>query len=94
MIIRHVRGNPVIYDLRQFVEPREKILTDGTLTEFPEWESRREDRDLRLDRPPVQRVPQVRLPQRRVVRGPGMKTTQFVRTPSGWKMSSLAWEDV
>jgi hypothetical protein len=25
--------------------------------------------------------------------GAGHKTTQFVRTPAGWRMSSMAWDD-
>ena len=38
MIISNTGAEPVIYDLDGFVVPREKILTDGTLTEFSEWE--------------------------------------------------------
>ncbi|MGW2088113.1 hypothetical protein [Streptomyces sp. NPDC001880] len=26
--------------------------------------------------------------------GEGRKTTQFIRTPVGWRMSSMAWDDV
>jgi hypothetical protein len=26
--------------------------------------------------------------------GTGRTLTQFIQTPSGWRMSSLAWEDV
>lgn len=69
-IIANVGAEPVVYDLDAFIEPRQRMLTDGTLTEFSEHEvSARTEIDLRIDRPPVQRVPQVRLPQRRVVRG-------------------------
>ena len=38
MIIKNVGAEPVIYDLGSFIAPREKLLTDGTLTEFSEWE--------------------------------------------------------
>lgn len=34
----NARPEPVIYDLDSFIAPRERMLTDGTLTEFAEWE--------------------------------------------------------
>jgi hypothetical protein len=27
------------------------------------------------------------------IEGGGLISTQFIRTPSGWKMSSMAWDD-
>uniref|UniRef100_A0AAU6WN33 Uncharacterized protein n=1 Tax=Chryseobacterium endophyticum TaxID=1854762 RepID=A0AAU6WN33_9FLAO len=33
-----------VYDLKAFIDPRKKILTDGTLTEFSEWETGEETR--------------------------------------------------
>ncbi|MFJ1844864.1 DUF4440 domain-containing protein [Streptomyces sp. NPDC088146] len=38
VVIRTVGGEPVIYNLDACVEPREKVLADGTLTDFSEWE--------------------------------------------------------
>ncbi|PSK66002.1 putative ribosomal N-acetyltransferase YdaF [Micromonospora sp. MH33] len=90
MIISTVGETPVIYDLRQFVEPREKILTDGTLTEFREWETTEIYGSI------AQRFSEYRKSgylNGEWFEGRGVKTTQFVRTPSGWKLSSLAWDD-
>jgi ribosomal-protein-serine acetyltransferase len=92
-IISNAGATPVIYDLRGFIEPREKMLTDGTLTEFREWET--------AERTEVFGSIAHRFSEYRKsgylngewFEGRGMKTTQFVRTPSGWKMSSLAWDD-
>ncbi|MBT2450784.1 GNAT family N-acetyltransferase [Streptomyces sp. ISL-43] len=93
-IISNVGGEPVVYDLDSFVEPREKILTDGTLTEFSEWEV--------SERTEVFGTIAHRYSEYRKsgfldgdwFEGSGRKTTQFVRTPAGWRMNSMAWEDV
>jgi RimJ/RimL family protein N-acetyltransferase len=93
MIISNVGATPVIYGLRQFVEPREKILTDGTLTEFREWET---SETTEIYGSIAHRFSAYRKSgylNGEWFEGRGMKTTQFVRTPSGWKMSSLAWDD-
>ncbi|MFD9486072.1 DUF4440 domain-containing protein [Streptomyces sp. NPDC059991] len=94
MIISNVGDKLVIYDLDAFIEPREKILTDGTLTEFSEWEV--------AERTEIFGSIAHRFSEYRKsgslngewFEGSGHKTTQFVRTPAGWKMSSVAWDDV
>lgn len=94
MIIKNIGGDPVIYDLDGFIEPREKILTDGTLTEFREWEV--------AERTEVFGSIAHRFSEYRKsgyldgtwFEGSGHKTTQYVRTPDGWRMSAMAWDDV
>ncbi|MFI5765472.1 MULTISPECIES: DUF4440 domain-containing protein [unclassified Streptomyces] len=94
MIIKNIGGDPVIYDLDGFIEPRLKILTDGTLTEFREWEV--------AERTEVFGSIAHRFSQYRKsgyldgtwFEGTGHKTTQYVRTPDGWRMSAMAWDDV
>ncbi|UYM24914.1 DUF4440 domain-containing protein [Streptomyces albus] len=39
MIIMNLPEGPVVYDLDTFLAPRQAMLTDGTLTEFSEWET-------------------------------------------------------
>ncbi|MFE3185285.1 GNAT family N-acetyltransferase [Streptomyces violascens] len=93
MIISNVGGEPVICDLDSFVAPREKILTDGTLTEFSEWEvSERTEIFGRI----AHRFSEYRKSgylNGEWFEGSGHKTTQFIRTPAGWRMSSLSWDD-
>ncbi|MET9268727.1 hypothetical protein [Kribbella sp. NPDC003557] len=93
MIIANVGAEPVIYDLTSFVEPRQKMLTDGTLTEFSEWEvaERTEIAGAIAHRFSEYRKSGVR--DGEAFEGVGYKTTQFVRTADGWKMSSMAWYD-
>ncbi|MFF2960253.1 GNAT family N-acetyltransferase [Streptomyces sp. NPDC057963] len=92
-IIQNVGAEPVIYDLDAFIEPRQKSLTDGTLTEFSEWEV--------TERTEIFGSVAHRFSEYRKsgflggewFEGSGRKTVQFVRTPAGWKMSSMAWDD-
>ncbi|WP_410789658.1 DUF4440 domain-containing protein [Kribbella sp. C-35] len=92
-IIRQTGDQSVVYDLESFVAPRRRILTDGTLTEFSEWEvsERTEIYGSIAHRFSEYRKSGVQNGER--FEGGGHKTTQFVRTPAGWRISSLAWED-
>lgn len=93
-IIKNVGAEPVVYNLDEFIAPRERILTDGTLTEFSEWEV--------AERTEIFGSVAHRFSHYRKsgvldgvwFEGSGHKSTQFVRTPAGWRMSSLAWDDV
>jgi RimJ/RimL family protein N-acetyltransferase len=88
-----VGAEPVLYDLDAFIAPRQRILTDGTLTEFSEWEA--------AERTEIFGSIAHRFSQYRKsgfldgewFEGSGHKTIQFIRTPAGWKMSSMAWDD-
>lgn len=93
MIIKNVEAAPVIYDLDAFLAPREKILTDGTLTEFSEWEvaERTEIFGSIAHRFSDYRKSGFLDGER--FEGSGCNSVQFVRTPAGWRMSSLAWDD-
>ncbi|WP_455361179.1 GNAT family N-acetyltransferase [Streptomyces sp. SYSU K21746] len=92
--ITNVGDEPLVYDVDAFIEPRQKILTDGTLTEFREWEvaERTEIFGSIAHRFSEYRKSGFLHGER--FEGSGRKTTQFVRTPAGWRMSSMAWEDV
>ena len=93
MIINNDGATPVVYGLSQFVEPREKILTDGTLTEFREWET---SETTEIYGSIAHRFSEYRKSgylNGEWFEGGGVKTTQFVKTPSGWKFSSLSWND-
>ncbi|MFE5399287.1 GNAT family N-acetyltransferase [Streptomyces sp. NPDC056568] len=92
-IISNIGNDPVIMDLDAFVEPRQKMLTDGTLTEFSEWEvsARTEVFGSVAHRFSEYRKSGVRDGAR--FEGHGHKTTQFLRTRAGWRIASMAWDD-
>lgn len=92
-IIANIGSQPVIMDLDAFIEPRQRMLTDGTLTEFSEWEvsERTEIFGSVAHRFSVYAKSGVKDGER--FEGRGHKTTQFLRTTAGWRMVSMAWDD-
>ncbi|MFD9337435.1 GNAT family N-acetyltransferase [Streptomyces sp. NPDC060028] len=94
MIISNTGDEPVIYDLDAFIEPRQKILTDGTLTEFSEWEVAERTEILESVAHRLSEYRKSGFLNGEWFEGSGRKTTQFVRTPAGWKMSSMTWVDL
>ncbi|MCB5183389.1 DUF4440 domain-containing protein [Streptomyces antimicrobicus] len=81
------------YTVDAFVEPREKLLAEGRLVGFSEWETSERteiagdvaarfgtyEKSGVLDGEPFE--------------GGGTKSFQFVRTADGWRISAFAWSD-
>ena len=93
LIIKNSGPVPEVYTLAQFISPRERILSDGTLTEFEETEVCAQTR---IFGNIAQRLAIYR--KSGVLSGTpfqsrGVKTTQLVRTADGWRISALAWDD-
>ncbi len=93
VIISNTHGAPEIYNLKEFIAPREKILNDGTLTDFIESEI---SQNTEIFGNIAQRfclyeksgkLNDVYFESR------GMKTIQFIKINEEWKMSSVAWSD-
>jgi hypothetical protein len=85
---------PEVYSVPEFIAPREKLLTDGTLTDFEEAEI---EGRTELFGNVAQRWSSYRktgVLNGRAFTGRGMKSMQFVRTPEGWRLSAVAWGDV
>lgn len=93
LIIKNASSTPEIYDLKSFIEPREKMLNEGVLVDFKEEElfERTEIFGNIAQRFCLYRKSGIMSGAAFEARG--MKTFQFVNTPKGWKMSSLAWDD-
>lgn len=93
IIIKNAGGKTEVYNLEQFIGPRRKILTDGTLTDFEEMEISAETR---VAGHIAHRF--CRYKKSGVLNGvpfetEGVKSLQFIKTSAGWKISSLAWDD-
>lgn len=92
-IVNNVGGKTQVYDVREFVEPRRAILTNGSMTDFSEWEtSAKTDVFGSI----AQRFSVYRKSwsvSGQQFEGEGAKSLQFIRTPEGWKISSLIWDD-
>jgi hypothetical protein len=93
IIIKNIGTNPEIYSLTQFIEPRKRILTDGTLTGFSEEEA---DERTEIYGNIAHRFCSYKKSgtlSGQPFEARGMKTIQFINTAGGWKISSVAWDD-
>lgn len=93
VIIRRDGAAGEVCNLSQFIAPRLKLLTDGSLVDFAEWEesARTEIHGGLAQRWCVYRKAGVW--HGRPFTGCGVKTIQLVRLAGSWRISALAWED-
>ena len=76
-----------------FIEPRARLLADGTLTEFREQEiTARTDIVGNIAQRVSSYCKSGQMAGERVD-GKGIKVLQFVRTATGWRISAVAWDD-
>lgn len=92
-IINNTGSEPLIYDLDSFISSRQKMLTDGTLTEFSENEISHQTHIFD------------KIAQRfclyeksgglngKAFDGKGMKTIQLIKISNEWKISAVTWSD-
>ena len=93
MIIKNSGPAPEIYSLEQFITPRKKILTDGTLVDFSEEEIAAKTEIFGNIAQRFCLYQKSGVLSGEFFETKGMKTIQFIYTPGGWKISSLAWDD-
>ena len=93
LLIKNVGAVTEISSVREFIEPRQALVDSGTLTRFHESEisgstvifGNVAHRFCAYAKSGTSGgVP---------FEGKGMITTQFIKTPEGWKMSAMAWDD-
>ncbi|MEV6685629.1 nuclear transport factor 2 family protein [Streptomyces sp. NPDC051578] len=82
-----------VYTVEEFIEPRRRLLAEGRLVDFTEWETS-ERTEIRGDI--ASRFGDYRksgILDGAPFEGSGTKTLQFVRTPEGWRIAALSWHD-
>ena len=82
-----------VYTLQTFIEPRKKLLSDGTLTDFEEMETAEETK---VSGNIAQRSSTYKKSgylNGKYFKGNGNKFFQFIKTTDGWKINGLIWED-
>ncbi|MFC9299504.1 DUF4440 domain-containing protein [Streptomyces sp. NPDC057011] len=92
-VIVHAGPELTVYTVEEFVEPRERLLGDGRLVEFSEWET--------TERTEIAGGIASRFGEYRKsgildgepFEGAGTKTMQFVRGPEGWRIAAFSWCD-
>ncbi|HEV8691936.1 MAG TPA: hypothetical protein VGQ91_16655 [Ideonella sp.] len=93
LIIKNSAAAPEISSVRQFIEPRLASVHAGELTRFNETELSESTQifgnvahrfNTYAKSGTLKGVP---------FAARGMVSTQFIRTPSGWRISAMAWDD-
>ncbi|WP_340560308.1 DUF4440 domain-containing protein [Streptomyces sp. GSL17-111] len=82
-----------VYTVDEFIEPRGRLLADGRLVEFSEWET---SARTQIAGGIASRFGEYRksgILDGEPFEGGGTKTIQFVRTPEGWRITAFAWHD-
>ncbi|MGW0535362.1 nuclear transport factor 2 family protein [Streptomyces sp. NPDC003032] len=82
-----------VYTVEEFIEPRQRLLADGRLVEFSEWETS-EQTSIAGD--VAARFGEYRksgIMDGEPFEGAGTKSIQFVRDADGWRIASFTWYD-
>jgi hypothetical protein len=82
-----------VYNLDSFIEPRRRILTDGTLTDFQEGETKEETTIIGNIAQRFSKYQKSGYLNGTYFKEYGNKFFQFIKTNTGWKINSLIWED-
>lgn len=93
VIIKKAGENTEVFDLDSFIQPRAEILTDGTLTDFSEWETghQTEIRGTLASRICTYEKSGTYMGQ--PYRGTGTKMMQFIYKHGRWCFVSVIWSD-
>ncbi len=92
-IIKKSVDGAEIYDLTSFIDPRKKILTDGTLTEFSEWETGEETRVVGTIAQRCSKYHKKGLLHGKYFEASGHKMFQLMKEQGVWKIVHVIWED-
>lgn len=93
LLIKNTSETPEISNIRQFIEPREAMVSAGELTRFQEVELSEVTEifgnvahrfSVYAKSGTMKGIP---------FEARGMITTQFIKTSEGWRISSMAWDD-
>lgn len=93
LLIKNSGAVPEISTLRQFIEPRQALVEAGKLTKFHEAEINETTQIFGNVAHRFSTYAKSGLLDGAPFEVRGMISTQFILTPAGWRMSSMAWDD-
>jgi hypothetical protein len=93
LIVKCSSSTPEVYNLLQFIEPREKMFNDGSLSDFIEEEIFERTEIFGNIAHRLSLYKKSGLMNGKEFKNKGIKTMQFIKTTDGWKISSVAWDD-
>lgn len=92
-LIRNSAASPEIASVDQFIEPRQKSVDAGELTAFQEVECAEITEVFGNIAHRLTTYEKRGTLHGQAFEGRGVVSTQFIRTPAGWRISSMAWDD-
>lgn len=93
LLIKNTGTTPEISTVREFTEPRQALVDSGTLTRFRESEIAESTANFGNVAHRFSAYSKSGVSAGVPFEALGMITTQFVRTPLGWRISAMAWDD-
>jgi hypothetical protein len=93
VIVRTCGSEPAVYDVENFIAPRQALLSGGTLVDFREWELSGRTELFGDIAQHFCSYAKSGVQDGTPFTGRGMKTLQFIRTSAGWRISAAAWDD-
>ncbi len=93
VVVRHDREAAEFYTVLEFAAPRIKLLTEGALVQFHEWEESSSTEVFGGIAARVSRYSKAGILDGKAYSGSGTKCFHLVETGMGWRISSLAWVD-
>ena len=93
LLIKNVAATPEIASVREFIEPRQALVRSGELTRFRELELWHTNQVFGRVAHRFSAYAKFGSLKGAPFEARGMISTQFILTPEGWKMSSMAWDD-
>ena len=93
LLIKNTGTTPEISGIRAFIEPRQAMVRSGELTRFRETELSATTQIFGNVAQRFSAYAKDGTMKGTPFEARGMISTQFVKTPSGWKMSAMAWDD-
>jgi hypothetical protein len=93
LLIKNVGPIPEILSVREFIQSRATLFRAGTLTRFHESELSESTVVFGNVAHRFSAYAKSGTSGGTPFEARGMVTTQFINTPGGWRMSSMAWDD-
>jgi hypothetical protein len=92
-LIRNSSELPEISNVEEFIASRQGLVDSGALTAFEEVEIAETTEVFGNIGHRFSTYEKRGTMHGEAIEGAGLISTQFIRSPTGWKMSSMAWDD-
>jgi hypothetical protein len=93
LLIKNTASTPEISTVAEFIAPRQALVDGGALTRFREWELSETTQVFGNIAHRYSAYGKAGTQNGKDFEARGVISTQFIKTPGGWKMSAMAWDD-